>query len=448
MDNTTLVDCIENNKLVYDWFKNLPSNYKETAYNVHWETETMNLVNYWNFESWSWSINDLNSDLLEVKSFINNLQKAYDNTIISDDNLIKEVLSYDTNNITNIKQITSSKFFTNISSNKIQYIETNAKCWSANWTTIKNIPTIGLCEDWTATWMVDHWPMSNYIWNCEWINGGLDVECIANNNNPIPLNWVCWESNGKNMVIKPNIELCARGESSTVVDHWEWSEFRWTCDGINGWWNIECSANHFWPVTIWTSKFPSCGNFDVIITNWNDSVTVASCDVNNYFYQFWNNDYQTAMPITFNDYTVKVTDWWVNVENQYTATYANSTVENQIKMKWMCPNWYHIPTYYEWKIVVDTNVDVRNDLYMINTWNYRFLDLNRYPDLFLKNFVNANNISYWSSSPNTETFFTNNLGGRAAGHWNYFIVYDYAPDTAALAIASYNTALKIRCFKN
>jgi len=95
---TRIEDLIAQDKLVYDWFKNLPSNYRDSEkFNPDWEV-WLNLINDTNLVVFSWSITSLQDENNQI-TFVENLQKAYEYTDIEWEEEQEIILSY--NPVTN-----------------------------------------------------------------------------------------------------------------------------------------------------------------------------------------------------------------------------------------------------------------------------------------------------------------------------------------------------------
>ena len=72
-----LLDIITNNKLAFDWFKNLPQKYAWGYFKQIWETNPINLVNVSDFVLYSWDLNDLATDTTKQQALLTKLKNAY-----------------------------------------------------------------------------------------------------------------------------------------------------------------------------------------------------------------------------------------------------------------------------------------------------------------------------------------------------------------------------------
>ncbi len=184
-----------------------------------------------------------------------------------------------------------------------------------------------------------------------------------------PENGICGSDNSWSFITTPT-NLCVTWTQTSVTDGWEWSNYTWTCDGLNWWENNACSAFHEY------ANYPWCDTDDITVpaANWYWPFTISACNLwtniawttaSSYWghFQFgrnvsyedgtWTNSnsswsYDWKSPGWTNAWSAN--DWWV--VNSSTATYSSSDPSNQTKMQWPCVTWYHIPAYTEWSGVV------------------------------------------------------------------------------------------------
>lgn len=91
MDITDITDIINNKKLAFNWYSNLPNSYKWSIFEMNWWFEYL-----WNkLVVFSWSLDDLIADEGLALSLIKNLQDNYKNTIITNESYIKWVVNID-----------------------------------------------------------------------------------------------------------------------------------------------------------------------------------------------------------------------------------------------------------------------------------------------------------------------------------------------------------------
>ena len=88
----SLGKIVEDKKLVFDWYKNLPDNVSKISSTSWWFD-----FNPWNLEVFSWSISELSQDSEKLK-LIKNLQNVYFWTTIKDKKIFKNVLNLDADN--------------------------------------------------------------------------------------------------------------------------------------------------------------------------------------------------------------------------------------------------------------------------------------------------------------------------------------------------------------
>lgn len=185
-----LDDIIINKKLVYNWYKNLPLNYKNTIYNTEWEIN-LNLVNEAYFVVFKWDINDLiKKDNTSRIQLLKNLQYAYSWTLIENVNEIKEIINVDVTNENKLDFLSS-------------VIINNNLWWNLEINNTNNENCLSM-----TNWLVWLWHMDNN-WN----------DSSNSNNNAIPINWAsfnnlskvwtfAWEFNWINQHIEiSNIDL-------------------------------------------------------------------------------------------------------------------------------------------------------------------------------------------------------------------------------------------------
>ena len=91
----------------------------------------------------------------------------------------------------------------------------------------------------------DNATSTEYTWTCSGISGGVDANCTE----LIPVNGVCKEYISKNgftnQPATDNVSGCMAG---TYVDMADGTTWNWSCNGINGGTNANCSASRTTPV--------------------------------------------------------------------------------------------------------------------------------------------------------------------------------------------------------
>ncbi len=237
MTLTDIIELQENNKLVYNWFNNLPSSYTDTTLEVNWWWFTFNPNN---IILYSWSINELSTDSTKLSEFTQKLQEVYETSQLSSEWNYKSVLDINTGNI-----------------NEITFYAWEIVNEHLNWkvqipTTItKEVVNQNSCE--SAWW---YWVNQNndvFIWTTRW-NG----YCIS------PRYWD-WNSD---------------------TDSWSW----WI--SFNGWGDNSTSYYRWWPSWTYKDAWLSSTNWQTrtlagLDSSWNlawytcKPVWIASSDFDN-----------------------------------------------------------------------------------------------------------------------------------------------------------------------
>ena len=109
----------------------------------------------------------------------------------------------------------------------------NGTCGSSNGNNFLTAPTTNLCNQGSASGVSGSGPWN---WTCTGLNGGTNANCSAN----LTVNGTCGSSNGNNFLTAPTTNLCNQGSASGVSGSGPWN---WTCTGLNGGTNANCSAN-------------------------------------------------------------------------------------------------------------------------------------------------------------------------------------------------------------
>ena len=108
-EDLTIEECINQNKLAYDGYSNLPSNFKETQFNHLWEAGSLNLVNKADIVIFDWKTSELSDDTTEWKAarkaLVENLKKAYSSTKIANREGIRRLANVDINDDTAVDNL-------------------------------------------------------------------------------------------------------------------------------------------------------------------------------------------------------------------------------------------------------------------------------------------------------------------------------------------------------
>jgi hypothetical protein len=122
------------------------------------------------------------------------------------------------------------------------------------------------------------------------------------------------------------------------------------------------------------------------------------------YYQWWrNNTWFTNGYWTYTDWQAENNNaWWWWSTTLTSWTWADQTLVNKSLMQWPCPDWWHIPTIYEWKLAINeitkssfvywsSDVSLRNTL-RLPASAYRYPANWSYDEQFKQ-------WTYWSSTP-------------------------------------------------
>ena len=132
---TELETIMSENKLAYDWYSNLPSNYSETQFNHLWEAWSLNLVNNADLLVFKWKTSELSEDTAEWKTarkaLVENLKKAYSDTKIASREWIRKLVNIDTTD-----NIAVENLWISVVNNKI-----NKSTLTTSWISVGNETT-------------------------------------------------------------------------------------------------------------------------------------------------------------------------------------------------------------------------------------------------------------------------------------------------------------------
>ena len=202
------------------------------------------------------------------------------------------------------------------------------------------------------------------------------------------------------------------------------------------WYNVRCFKN---PPETPCSEYPPVTITDtsewVKVSQWTDTIVVAKNDVSWPHFQWWNNywfweSFYTfrwpiavwIIPYSFDQFTYPYiggfeidydwTDpqkdalrWW-----QWDATYNkygwDTKLTTQLSRKWPCPEWWHVPAYWEWRRLIqmwNNKYACSDDMDFVvkdtPSFNAKFsLNISSYIDYWATLRKNWNGW-YWTSSP-------------------------------------------------
>ena len=112
-------------------------------------------------------------------------------------------------------------------------LEVNGSCGAASGQGSYTAPTSNLCSAGKASAVTGNGP---WTWTCQGVNGA-NANCSAT----LEVNGSCGMANNQNFFTPPASNLCSSGAASTVTGNGTWT---WTCQGVSGGANANCSANH------------------------------------------------------------------------------------------------------------------------------------------------------------------------------------------------------------
>ena len=125
----TINYIINNEKLVYSWYWNLPETYKNSRFKMDWWW-SLNLVNVDKFVAFSGSLKNLKNNWSMQIDLIKKIQESYSWTIIKDKKIIAEILTLDTVNSQDKTKTLAKILIKNSFDPKIKLTSTS---WSSWW---------------------------------------------------------------------------------------------------------------------------------------------------------------------------------------------------------------------------------------------------------------------------------------------------------------------------
>lgn len=240
-DGFTIEECLNQNKLVFDWFRNLPPSYKATQYKQLWEWSTLNLVNSSaDILMYSWDGSELNADTDEGKAIrkamVEKLQLAYKDTNIANRDWIRQLVNVDTTNLTDVESLWIS-----IVNNKI-----NSAMITASKLSVEDTWVVG-CGEWYElnNWECIALPMEKTVDATGTVSGMCIWGWWFSTSNGF-LTYAGWLKGGTyNWTITLNNAGTIRGVNVRWGNKWNWADgdpvgvaFTYTIDGTN-WLPIE-----------------------------------------------------------------------------------------------------------------------------------------------------------------------------------------------------------------
>lgn len=248
---TTLESIVSNNLLVYNNYKNLPSNYKwNSRFKLLWDPN-LKLVNSSEMELYCWNLDNLVNNQSERIDFIDKFQKAYSWTQVNKEWRIKDILNLeiDINNPSTELKLYTINIVEDILSRSISKEqkqladECNTNYHEDWWSCLSN----------TKTWTITNW-ISLELWN--WSSWEFDsiYEC---SNLYVPTTTTC-EPN--NYISLDNFIWNWILTLESIVLNWDWFS------------NIILTrcTDILWK-ELWSDLCLNLWNAWVVITNWSRS---------------------------------------------------------------------------------------------------------------------------------------------------------------------------------
>ena len=216
-ENTDIETIVTNSEFAYNWYKNLPIQYKWWRYKLNWDS-WIKLVNTGatDYEVFCWAIKDLsNAETLWInarKTLLENLQNAYTGTTIKNVWAIARVLSTDTTNTWATELLT-----TNIVSNNL---------WGS------------IIASSSSSWWWNNTPIGPYA-SCTWVNTPTPFSATSTYGSCNTADIIVCSWNGTWYTIAACNVWTNTASTAYNDTNWYWELFQW--------WN------NAWIKTAWTS---------------------------------------------------------------------------------------------------------------------------------------------------------------------------------------------------
>jgi len=314
-EDLTIEECINQNKLAYDGYSNLPSNFKETQFNHLWEAGSLNLVNKADIVIFDWKTSELSDDTTEWKAarkaLVENLKKAYSSTKIANREGIRKLVNVDTASDELVESL--AVWIVNNKINKRTLTTSGISVWKTN--------TTKTSWEWCVFW-------SSEIWWCDfwWTVIPTNSDCTNTINNwytvPDMVHW--W-----NQAITKDVDVTWWVETLTTT---------FTCNnGVYSWWEESSSV----VCNDWYSM-----NVGVCEEENNNIVYTTNADIANnvVFTEEWNTDFRDNNGLS----TLKnalLFEWWSYLAINTSAGWDIITVMNAWA-NWFIEVWNMVTTWF------------------------------------------------------------------------------------------------------
>ncbi len=247
-------DIINNNRLVYNWFNNLPSSYKNSKFKLDWwfNFTPNKFISYTDTNNCN-PLYDSVSNTART-NLITNLQESYSGTILETKDRIKEIVNVDLWNIWEITQL-----WANIINNTLWgKVEAVVPTWLTSWTPSTSSPTVMVSKDWTINlwWIPDNIAWVVLEWDVTWfINSQTEWWWYG---------WV-WVATVNGTIMDPSSLTGSKIPNTNPTMTWTWWYTRITLTQINKQWSTfkDCTNNadlNLWfngtfPAPAWWSSY-------------------------------------------------------------------------------------------------------------------------------------------------------------------------------------------------
>ncbi len=178
----------------------------------------------------------------------------------------------------------------------------NWACWTARWTTVTETPATSELCL-KGTGTLPIISGSTYTWTCNWVNTWANVNCSALKK----IDWLCWDSDRKSLDSKPSTSLCSAWEATEVLWSGPWT---WTCNWVNDWITNNCRALKTLEKINWSCWTASWVNFYT-------TPTTNLCST-------WTSTWETLSGSTYS--------WTCNWVNDWTSINCSAIQ----KFDWIC----------------------------------------------------------------------------------------------------------------
>lgn len=403
----TIEELITQWKLIFHWYSNLPSNYRDSNYDADAEW-LLTLVNDWVYEVFSGTLDDLKIEATQI-DLITNLQAAYLGTDLVNEYGIEKILSYDAWNDEGMLFLAQNIINQNVDSNIVitasetanpQYAPADfVTVWDVGidaWITGLNNLLLPLDSLWTFNFSVDWWD-----WTSDTISSWNQAEATHNYSNSwtytVVMNWqIDW------------FGFTVWWAWVDDLDDWDklLSVTQWWNSKIANWWNQFGNCENLTTfslvdeadislVTNMYSMFRNSTNFNWDISNW-DTTNVSSMG------------YMFTDAANFNQNI----GWW-NTANVLTMGHM---FERDYRFNWAIGAWnttkvadiqsmFYLATDFNQDLNLWDTSNVLNMTYTFSNtnfnWNISNWDTNKvtnFANIFYNNPVFNQDISLWDTS--------------------------------------------------